>query len=474
MPIETISDVYAGSPGLVLIIALSTITWIAWKSRQWLSQKLTHCWLFAAKFRPQQTPMATRVVESTDENAALLVQEMETLRHQLAERSRHLHVLYQVTEQLNQESDLAGVIGVTLESLWRAVALDFVAVVLGDDELGPFHYAGVRGVEDPLSVLGQECELPLWGTLAHALVHHPPNGEPDYLVVHDIEAEARPAPREFPWDAEKGSMMIIPMRQSGRTVGAFLLGSRHCHHFAPEPSRHFVYAIAGTAARAIQEAQTRRQSVRWLKQLVSLQSFTHTITRTSDLNTIVNVLYSELTDLFGEADVRVFLNRSASIQRAQSDSRLVDERRLYLYTPEPILGVEAEQMAPDDLPALVHWVMEAEQPLFFEPTSHPDDITDFYYRSSGRGLMVPIGEEKPNGVIYLSAPERATPFEEGDLIVVRTISNSIAIALGAIELYEQVNSDRNAAVVRPRTGSNDHSNNSSDDGYADDGYSGVT
>ncbi|MCB0117190.1 MAG: GAF domain-containing protein [Caldilineaceae bacterium] len=371
---------------------------------------------------------------------------MEATRRQLAEQSRHLHMLYQVTAQLNRESDLAGVIGVTLESLWHAVDLDFVAILLGDDELGPFHYAGVRGVDDPLAVLGQECELPLWGTLAHALVNHPQDGEPDYLVVDDIEAEARPTPGEFPWQAERGSLMIIPMRQTGRTEGAFLLGSQLRNHFSSEAARHFVYAIAGAAARAIQETQSRRQSVRWINQLISLQSLTHTITKTRDLDTILNVLYSELTDLFGEADIRVVLNHTERHERLLLAATPLDDGRFRLFTPQPRSADEDDKMASEDLLALVNWVMEAEQPLFFEPGTHPRDVTDFYYRASGRGLMVPIGEEKPDGVIYLSAPKRATPFEEGDLIVVRTISNSIAIALGAIELYAQLNGKASDAL----------------------------
>ncbi|MBI1295802.1 hypothetical protein GC175_12685 [bacterium] len=349
----------------------------------------------------------------------------------------YLQLLYEVTEQLNQESNLSGVIGVTLESLWRAVDLDFVAIVLGDDELGPFHYVGVRGVEDPLSLIGKECALPLWGTLAHALVQHPRNREPDYLVINDIRAQRRPTPGEFPWIAETGSFMILPMRQAGRTLGAFLLGSRQTDRFQAEPLRHFVYVMAGTAAYAIQEALSRTQAARWIKQLVSLQSLTHTITRTRDLDTVLTVLYSELSDLFGDADIRVFLNRPDPSEQALPGLATASEGRLHVYAPQPILAEQKEELVSNDLMGLLHWTMEAEQPLFFDPTMHPDDITDFYYRSSGRGLLVPIGEEKPEGVIYLSAPERAAPFEEGDLIVVRTISHSIAIALSAIDRHEK-------------------------------------
>lgn len=444
MPIEPIIDLFSGINGLLLVTSISTFFWSTWKIRkrllhttlQRISDVSVHIASRTAPHESAPNPQET-VIES-------LRNALEASRQQLDEQPRHLQMLYQVTEQLNHERDLSGVISVTLESLRRAANLDFVAIVLGDDELGPFHYAGVRGVEDPLSFLGQECALPLWGTLAHALVQHPLNGEPDFLVINDIRAQGRPTPGEFPWNAEDGSLMIVPMRQAGRTTGAILMGSRQVNHFDNEPLQHFVYTLIGTASHAIQEALSRRQSDRWIKQLVSLQSLTHTITRTHDLDSILAVLYSELSDLFGEADIRIFLNRPSPSEQILPGLAAASEGRLHVYAPQRILTAEKEHLVSNDLVALLRWTMEAEQPLFFDPTMHPDDITDFYYRSSGRGLLVPIGEENPKGVIYLSAPERATLFEEGDLIVVRTIGHSIAIALDAIDLHEKLTSTKRA------------------------------
>lgn len=442
MPIEPITDVLSNINGLLLVVSIATVSWGVWKIRRWLLHTL---WQHVDSDGLVIAPEATSYIPApnpTDTLIESLKEALDASHRQLNDQSRHLQMLYQVSEQLNHESDLSGVISVTLESLWRAVDLDFVAIVLGDDELGPFHFAGVRGVEDPLSLLGQECALPLWGTLAHALVQHPQNGEPDYLVIHDIKAQGRPTPGEFPWNAEEGSLMIVPMRQAGKTVGAFLLGSCQANHFYAERLQHFVYAMTGTATYAIQEALSRRQSLRWIKQLVSLQSLTRTINRTRDLDTILTVLYSELSDLFGEADIRVFLNRPGPSEQVLPGLATASGGELHVYAPEPILSTQRVELVSNDLVALLRWTMEAEQPLFFDPTTYPDDITDFYYRSSGRGLLVPIGEEHPEGVIYLSAPERATPFEEGDLIVVRTISHSIAVALSTIDLHEKLTSSQ--------------------------------
>lgn len=373
-------------------------------------------------------------------------------QQQLAECTRRLQMLYQVTAQLNLETDLAGVMGVTLESLWQAMKVDLVAVILGEDELGPFHVSGIRGVEDPVGMLGQECPVPLWGVLAQALVHHPAKGEADYLVIHDIEAEKRPLPNEFPWPMTQGSLMIVPMRQAGKTLGAFLIGSRQLRYFMADPVCHYICAITGAASCAIQEAQARQQSSRWIKQLISLQSLTRTITRTRRLDSILTVLDTELHDLFGDVDIRIFLNRPAASGKHGVEPVSQTPPLLWLYASTPMPNTEKEQLTSSALLELVHWVMQAEQPIFFEPTLHPANMTDFYYRSSGRGLMVPIGEEKPEGVIYLNGPRRNAPFEESDLIVVRTIGNSIAIALGNIDLYTQLHRMRSPldpSIVHP-------------------------
>jgi GAF domain-containing protein len=363
---------------------------------------------------------------------AALSEALQLSQKKLAECTEHLQMLYDVSAQLNQQLPLNDVIRVAVESIWQAAEIDFVAIILGEDELGPFRYAGVRGIDDPLSVLEHECNVPLWGLLAQALVNRPTQGEPDYLIVQDIAAEGRPRPEEFPWKVESGCFMVIPLRHGIKTVGALLIGSRTPYYFSDSSLCYYLYALAGNTTRAIQERQSRLQSNRWLKQLISLQAFTRSITRIQGIDAILAALKSELEDLFGDVTLRIFLRpaekeiptSTGSMVEANVSGKLIP---LQLLGPDPIGVDEHHFLLSLPMMELIRWVMEAEQPLFFEPSTSLADASDLYYRSSGRGILVPVGEGL--GVMIVSAPNRATPFDESDMIVMRTIANSAAIAI---------------------------------------------
>lgn len=360
--------------------------------------------------------------------------------------NHHLQMLYTISEQLNQEMSLTGVIHVVVESIWQAAEIDFIALVLGEDELGPFRYEGIRGVDNPLAFLGQECNLPLWGLLAQALVNHPQEREPDYLVVQDIEAEVRLTPAEFPWASRTGSLMIIPMRRGSKTLGAILIGSLIPCYLGNEPLCSYLYTVARIATIAIQEVQNRHQSTRWLQQLLSLQAFTRTIISTHEIGKVITLLNDELIDLFGDVLIRIFLVEPHTGQGTEflavpppTEDAHHGRPALQLYAALPPGEEERRTLESAEVMKLVRWVLAAEQPLFFNPTDPLDERADLYYRSNGRGVLIPIGEEKAVGVIYISAPERVAPFEESDLIVMRTIANSAAIAFDNIQLYQKLN-----------------------------------
>ncbi|MBX3000858.1 MAG: GAF domain-containing protein [Caldilineaceae bacterium] len=360
-------------------------------------------------------------------------------------RNHRLQMLCSISQQLNQEISVNGVVYVAVESIWQTPDIDFVAVLLGEDELGPFRYEGVRGVDDPLALLGQQCNLPLWGVLAQALVHHPQDQAPDYLIVKDIGEEARPQPDEFPWRSRTGSLLIIPLRHIGKTLGAIVIGSRTPNYLSNGALCNYFYTVAGFTTIAIQEAQTRQQSNRWVQHLISLQAFTRTIMRTRQAGNVLALLNDELVDLFGDVQIRIFLVDFPPDEGANALSvpPFTEEIRrggpaLQLCAAPPPNEEERRALWSPELMKLIRWVLAAEQPLFFNPTDPLDESTDLYYRSNGKGVLIPIGEEKATGVIYISAPNRVAPFEESDLIVMRTIANSAAIALDNIQLYQKL------------------------------------
>jgi GAF domain-containing protein len=436
-----------------IICVVGVTVYLVWHTRQYRQWTQEVVSLANKKLRSPDAPPSYPDDDERTQMLALIeaaAMHLQRSQQRLREQSNHLQMLFQISEQLSQEMSLNGVVNVTVESIWQAAEIDFVAVLLCENELGPFRYAGLRGsVSDPLGILDQECALPLWGVLAQALVNHPQNGEPDYLVIDDIKAEGRPISGEFPWEAQSGCLMVIPMRHGSKTLGAILIGSRIPNYFSDTSLRHYLYAVAGITTRSIQEAQARQQSEQWIKQLISLQTLTRTIIRTHNLGRILEVLHDELADLFGDARIRIFLKSANTISGAEGLEvpGWDEEREIQLFAAVPVSQCEREQLWSSGVMELVRWVMAAEQPLFFDPDDTFEETDDLYYRVSGRGLLIPIGEEETMGVLFVAAPNRATPFEESDMIVVRTIAHSAAIAIGNAKLYQQLNQVRNGHLL---------------------------
>jgi hypothetical protein len=79
---------------------------------------------------------------------------------------------------------------------------------------------------------------------------------------------------------------------------------------------------------------------------------------------------------------------------------------------------------------LLMWSIDASQPLFLDPTMPVDSIEDLYYNETGRALIAPLTiGESPLGVLYIEAPITAPGYDEGDMVVLRTATNTLAVAL---------------------------------------------
>jgi GAF domain-containing protein len=273
-------------------------------------------------------------------------------------------------------------------------------------------------------VVGQLCPLPLWGVLAYALVHQPEDGELDCVAIDDIQAENRPQTEEFPWLPGQGSLLIIPLRGRGNTMGAAILYARQPGIFRSMEHKLLLYAMVSYISRSLHESRTQDQSLRWAGHLVSLQLLTRTMSSAKNIESVHRILCEECKDLFGTVAVHLFLRTADSTQEG--------ETALSLFAGLHISPEEEEFVHSPHLRQLLAWVMEAEQPLFINPKASLLQPDDLYYQESGHCVLVPIleTEEQSGGVLLLVTPTKARPFDENDLIVIRTIANSASVAIG--------------------------------------------
>lgn len=328
-----------------------------------------------------------------------------TALQQLRDRINQIELLQSIAEHYDAQVDIANVLDASLDALWQKVHLRFAAIVLGEAELGPYTYQSLRGVPDGWRFVGKSCPFPLWGVLARALLPRLDPDEPDYLVIQDVQAAKRPRAEEFSWMPLDGSLMILPLRTQDRVVGAILLGREATDGFVnPELCQDF-HTIAHTVARILQIAQMRHELDARSNQLLSLQLFTKSLTSVHSFEKLMEILIDGISETFGRVAVLVYLNERIWSKEIATYQEL-----------DPYVR------------SIIDWTMQAGQPIFYDPDDTTESLERFYYNESGRALVTPIiRNERTLGVIQILARESNRHFEEGDMIVLRTIANTLAI-----------------------------------------------
>ena len=103
----------------------------------------------------------------------------------------------------------------------------------------------------------------------------------------------------------------------------------------------------------------------------------------------------------------------------------------------PKISQQEERFARSpELQRLLLWVLEADQPLFVDPQKAIQTCYDHYYQKNGHSVLVPIPGSigAAGGVLLLLGSPTIRPFDENDLIVIRTIANSASVAIGNCNL----------------------------------------
>ncbi|MCE7983703.1 MAG: GAF domain-containing protein [Caldilinea sp. CFX5] len=376
------------------------------------------------RFATYETPLTNGAPRGDDYQRHSLLQQQvgwqqQHLREQmkrLRQRIHQLELLQRITEYTNVQVDIADVLEVGLDVVWEKTPLRFAVFILGEAELGPYTYQCLRGVPDGWRFVGKSCPFPLWGVLARALLPRLDPDEADYLIIPDIQSAKRPRAEEFPWMPLDGALMILPLRTQDRVlptraqervVGAILLGSESTTGFDdPELCQDF-HAIAHTLARILQIAKLRHELDDRANQLLSLQLFTRSLTAVHSFDALIENLINGIGETFGRVDVLIYLNDQLWAKEANSYAEL-----------HPYIR------------SIIDWTMQAGQPIFYNPDDNAESLERFYYNEAGRALVTPIiRNERTLGVIQIVALEAPRQFEEGDMIVLRTIANAIAIML---------------------------------------------
>lgn len=354
---------------------------------------------------------AEGVVDFVHQQIKLHQTTLQSSLQQLQQRVLQLETLYTIANQYGEDATIDRIIASATEAIWQRSTLNFLVVILGESELGPYHYHSMRGVVSAWQYVNNPCPFPLWGLLARALLPRLNPDEPDYFVVNDIADQNLPRCEEFPWMPRQGSLMILPLRANSHPRGAILLGSKKINDFAEEIRCRDYLTIAFHTTRVLELSQMTQELNERAGQLLSLQLFTKSIAAAHSYNKLVDVLFEGIFEAMGQVGVSILFGD-------QSWHRETDGTGLL----------------PDAARRIIEWAMQAGQPIFYDPDDSEGSLERFYYNDSGYALVVPIlRNERTQGAIQITTVGTRR-FDEGDLIVLRTIANCAAIILRELDV----------------------------------------
>lgn len=354
----------------------------------------------------QQLPYSEKTLANVRQMVESQKQLLQQSSQQLQRRVHQLETLYTIANQYGETTSIDRVLASAMNAVWQKMALQFVVVVLGESELGPYHYHAMRGVANAWQYVNNPCPFPLWGVLARALLPRLNPDEPDFFVVKNIAVDNLPLCEEFPWMPRAGSLMILPLRADKRARGAILLGSQRVDAFADETLCADYLAIAFQTTRVLELAQMNHELNERAGQLLSLQLFTKSIATAHSYAKLVDVLVEGIFEAMGRVGVTILVDGQSWHRELNGSTVLSEHGR-----------------------RIIDWAMQAGQPIFYDPEDSEGSLERFYYNESGHALVVPIlRNERTQGAIQITT-DGTQRFEEGDMIVLRTIANCAAIML---------------------------------------------
>lgn len=392
----------------------------------------------------------------------------------LRESTAKLSLFNETYGQLHEDRSLESVMDLAMDLIWQKAPISYAAIVLGEAELGPYHYYGMKGVKEAWRYIKKECNFSLSGVLARALLQRLDPSEPDYLYIPDIEECERPLPDEFPWMSRCGTLIIIPLRSENLARGALIIGHSQNYQFDDLILRDEYVDIAGSIASAVRNAQMRQEMAKNIEQLINVQLLTREITYAQHYQDVTDILTNKIPEVIGRVNVQVYMQypqtgaagADKSLQTIIVTIENLDISDLPLDIPSEIAEAvfapyanlfSAETVYSDyvagaesiespsqpgkispEVQQLFQWTMEAAEPVFYDAENLSLNPEHPYYSDSGRGLIVPIiGHSCTYGIIHILSLSPLRRFDESDMVVLRTIANSAATAISSVELIQE-------------------------------------
>lgn len=346
--------------------------------------------------------------------------ELEKHTEQLSHRIAELTLLYETSTHLNKTLDLAEILKVAVDTLYRSGEASLVLLLLQRETGKDWSWVAARGLAP-----AQRKEL-----FSHTLKALPPSvlsvtdgAKP--LILHQ-QREVKVLKEEIGLDMEVSSLMVIPLTSPGQLMGLILLGERKASAFSDEAQLRLIHTISAEISWAIHNARLYAQVTEKVNQLATLQQVSRSITAKLPRDEVLEQILCDITEI-SHADSATISLWDPTAERLQ----------LGAYR-----GIAPEE-GNGDWPGRK---MAERAVLDGHPfTTKGDAIVPVSLADSdlelGDSLCVPIqAEDQVLGAIFVRLALPSNNFPPGDLVVLTTVANQAGLALKKALLYEDIKS----------------------------------
>ena len=359
------------------------------------------------------------------------------LFEQTEARAAQLAVLQAASGRLNRASSVEAVGRTIVEETRKIIDYHNARVYLVElpDEVVPIAFEGRVGAYEHVDMDLLRCRIGegFTGWVAE-------HGEP--LLINDANADPRGQTITGTDDIDE-SMLVVPMRYDGMTVGVITLSKLGCDGFDADDLR-LLMILADHAATAAETARLLTRSQELAGELRRLLEMSSELSGSLDPRQVANLMAGHLARAMGVDECAIsYWDRPGG--RLES---------LGFYPAEPDMALEPYFLLagyPETLR-----VLERQKAVIVDvddPTADPDEV-DLMVRDGNRILaMLPlVAKGQSIGLVELFSKTKIR-WDAQRIELARTMANEAAIALENARLYEDA---RKLADRDPLTGFYNH------------------
>ncbi len=348
----------------------------------------------------------------------LMAGELEKQTEELSHRIAELTILYDTSTELNKTLDLAEILKVAVEALYKSGEVTLVLLLLRREITRDWSWVAAKGLSPAQR---QELLSSTLKSLPRGFVAVLRDEKP---LILDDKRKVETLKSQVGLDVEVGSLMVIPLTSPAQIIGFILLGRPETSGFSDETQVRLLHTVSAQISQSIQNARLYDQVRENVHYLAMLHRASTSISGNLSRDDVLKQIVSSMAEITRANRVAISLWDPIS-------------QRLELGTCS---GSLAEQETG-------HWpgqdmaecaVLERHSFTATDGKIVPATIGD-EGTVLGHRLAVPmLAESQVLGSIFVELSGSKDRFLPSDLLVLTTAANQAAVALKNALLYEDI------------------------------------